>query len=135
MADPPNTFHPMNTPRPRHVLLPRILASASAVLSTVLWVRLAWTTAVGPGGAAVPPAVIAAMLFPGLAIAGALAAFRDAPFVTLITGLIGLFPVGLYFLPAPGLLRLIGVAPLLMLVAGVLLVRELGGRAPDEPTA
>ena len=50
--------------------------------------------------------------------------------VTLIAGLVGLFPVGLYFLPAPGALKLIGVAPLLMVAAGVLLVRDL--RRPEE---
>lgn len=125
----------MNTPSSRRVALPRALASASAVLSTVLWFRLAWMTAVGPGGAAVPPAVVAALLFPGLAVAGALAAFRDAPLVTVITGLIGLLPVGLYFLPAPGVLRLIGVAPLLMLTAGALLVRELRSRPLDGDEA
>ena len=43
----------------------------------------------------------------------------------MLTGLIGVMPVGLYFLPAPGPLRLIGVAPLLMLAAGVWLVRDL----------
>jgi hypothetical protein len=75
--------------------------------------------------------VIAALLFPGLALTGALAAFRDAPLVTLITGLIGLLPVGLYFLPAPGVLRLIGIAPLMMLLAGILLVRELRARPLD----
>jgi hypothetical protein len=103
------------------------------VLSAVLWFRLAWTTAVGLGGAAVPPAVVAALLFPGLALTGALAAFRDAPLVTLITGLIGLLPVGLYFLPAPGVLRLIGLAPLMMILAGGLLIRELRSR-PLDPT-
>lgn len=111
------------------LFLPRLLATASAVLSVILWTRLAWMTAVGPGGAAVPPAVVAALLFPGLAITGALAAYRDAPLVTFITGLIGLLPVGLYFLPAPGVLRLIGLAPLLMLVAGVLLIRDLRSRS------
>ncbi len=110
------------------LFLPRLLATASAVLSVILWVRLAWMTAVGPGGAAVPPAVVAALLFPGLAVTGALAAYRDAPLVTFITGLIGLLPVGLYFLPAPGVLRLIGLAPLMMLLAGVLLIRDLRAR-------
>lgn len=121
----------METSPPSRLLLPRLLATASAILSVVLWLRLAWTTAVGPGGAAVPPAVVGALLFSGLATTGALAAFRDAPLVTLITGLIALFPVGLYFLPAPGVLRLIGIAPLMMLLAGVLLLRELRARPPD----
>ena len=116
---------------PPPLFVPRLLATASAVLSVVLWFRLAWMTAVGPGGAAVPPAVVAALLFPGLALAGALAAYRDAPLVTFITGLVGLLPVGLYFLPAPGVLRLIGLAPLMMLLAGILLIRDLRSR-PSE---
>ncbi len=105
--------------------LARILATLGAVLSACLWGTMVWTNAVGPGGESVPPAVVAALLFPGVALAGAVAAWRDAPLVTLIAGLVGMFPVGLYFLPAPGLLKLIGIAPLLTLVAGVLLVREL----------
>ena len=105
--------------------LPRGLALASALLSTALWIRLAWTSALSPGGEAFPPALVAAVLFPGIAWTGAVAAFREAPLVTLITGFIGLVPVGLYFLPAPGVLKLIGVAPVLMLAAGVLLVRDL----------
>lgn len=112
---------------------PGLLATLSALMSVVLWGYLAWTTAVGPGGEAVPPAVVAALLFPGIAWAGALAAWRDAPLVTLITGLIGLMPVGLYFLPAPGLLKLIGVAPLLMLASGIWMIRRL--RNEDEVEA
>jgi hypothetical protein len=105
--------------------LPRLLALASALVSTAIWWGFVWTSAVGPGGEAIPPAVVAALLFPGLAWTGAVAAQRGAPFVTLLTGIIGLMPVGLYFLPAPGVLKLIGVAPLMMLAAGVLLVRDL----------
>ncbi len=90
-----------------------------------MWGRLAWISALGPGGEALPPALVAALLFPGVAVAGAVATFRDAPLVTLIAGLVGLVPVGLYFLPAPGPLRLIGVAPLLMLAAAALMIRDL----------
>ena len=115
----------MSTTPYRPALAPRLLALASAVLSTVVWWRLVWTSALGPGGESIPPAIVAALLFPGLAWAGVVAAQRGAPLVTLLTGLIGLMPVGLYFLPAPGPLRLIGVAPLLMLAAGVWLVRDL----------
>lgn len=110
---------------------PRILAVVSALLSTTLWIRLFWINAAGPGGEAIPPALVAAILFPGVAWTGAVAALRDAPLVTLITGLIGFFPVGLYFLPAPGVLKLLGVAPLLMVGAGALMVRELGREDGD----
>lgn len=106
-------------------ILARLLASASALLSVALWVRLAWINALGPGGEAVPPALVAACFFSGVAISGAVAAFRDAPLVTLVTGFIGAFPVGLYFLPAPGVLKLVGVAPLLMVAAGILQLRAL----------
>lgn len=115
----------MNSSTSTATAIARVLASLGAVLSACLWGYLVWTAAVGPGGESVPPALVAALLFPGVALAGALAAWRDAPLVTLIAGLVGMFPVGLYFLPAPGALKLIGVAPLLTLVAGVLLVREL----------
>lgn len=113
------------TPVSSTVRLARLLAALGAVLSAVLWAYLAWRNAVGPGGEAVPPAVVAALLFPGVALTGAVAAWRDAPLVTLIAGVVGLVPVGLYFLPAPGLLKLIGVAPVLTLAAGVILVRDL----------
>ncbi|MEK9507327.1 hypothetical protein WI460_03895 [Gemmatimonadota bacterium Y43] len=108
---------------------PGLLAIVSALTSTAVWGYLAWSTAIVQGGEALPPALVAALLFPGIAWAGALAAWRESPFVTLLTGLIGLVPVGLYFLPAPGALKLIGVAPLVMLVAGVWMVR----RMRDEP--
>ena len=115
---------------------PRVLAVVSALVSTTLWIRLFWMNAAGPGGEAIPPALVPAILFPGVAWTGAVAALRGAPLVTLITGLIGFFPVGLYFLPAPGLLKLIGVAPLLMVGAGVWMVRELGREDGDGgPTA
>lgn len=113
---------------------PGSLAVVSALTSTVVWGYLAWTTALSQGGEALPPALVAAMLFPGIAWAGALAAWRDSPFVTLLTGVIGLMPVGLYFLPAPGALKLIGAAPLLMMVAGIWMIRRLRNE-PVEPTA
>jgi hypothetical protein len=42
-----------------------------------------------------------------------------------VVGVISLLPVGTFFLLAPGLLRLIGVAPLLMIAAAILLLRGL----------
>ena len=115
----------MSTTPYRPALVPRLIALVSAVLSTIVWWGLVWTSALGPGGESTPPAIVAALLFPGLAWAGVVAAQRGAALVTLLTGLIGMMPVGLYFLVAPGPLRLIGIAPLLMLAAGVWLVRDL----------
>jgi hypothetical protein len=110
-----------------------MLALVSALLSTAVWWGLVWTSALGPGGESIPPAIVAALLFPGIAWTGFLAAQRGAPLVTLLTGVIGVMPVGLYFLPAPGILRLIGVAPILMLAAGIWLIRDL--RRDDTPLA
>lgn len=97
----------------------------AALLSTGMWL---WLVRLGPlagGGMGGPPSWLAAILFPGLAWAGALAAFRDAPLVVGLAGLISLVPVGLFFLAAPGVLRLIGVPPLLMLAAALFLLSEL----------
>lgn len=105
---------------------PRALALVSALMSTVLWGHLIWTNVAGGGGDAMPPAIVAGVLFPGIAWAGAVALWRESPFVTLLAGVIGLVPVGLYFLPAPGPMKLLGVAPLLMLLAGIWGIRGLG---------
>ena len=117
---------------PRPPWAPRLLAAASAVLSTTMWWGFVWMNALGPGGESIPPAIVAALLFPGVAWTGAIAAHRGAPLVTLLTGLIGLLPVGLYFLVSPGVLKLIGVAPLMMFVAGVWLVRDLRRTDDDQ---
>ncbi len=110
---------------------PGVLALASALLSTGLWGHLVWTTLAGGSGDAALPAAVAGVLFPGVAWAGAVAAHRESPFVTLLTGVIGFMPVGLYFLPAPGALRFLGVAPLLMIAAGVWGIRRLDD-GPEE---
>lgn len=107
----------------------RLLAVAAALLSVGGWAWLAWKSLTGAPGETVPPVAVAALLFPGIALAGARGTFTDAPLVTGVCGFISLVPVGLYFLVAPGPLRLLGVPPLLLLAAtGVM----LGGGASDE---
>ena len=110
-------------------LLARGVGTLAAGVSIALWGWLGWSTLTGAPSETVPPVLIGCLLFPGLAIAGARGTYADAPLVTGITGLIGFFPVGLYFLVAPGWLRLIAVPPLLLLLAaGLLLSTE---RAAD----
>jgi hypothetical protein len=101
----------------------RLLAVAAFLLSVGGWGWLAWNTLAGAPEEVLPPLVVAAVLFPGIALAGARATFSDAPLVTGVCGLISLVPVGAYFLLAPGSLRLLGVPPLLLLAASVLLLR------------
>jgi hypothetical protein len=103
----------------------RALALVAALLSSAVWIWLVWLSPYAPGGEGGPPSWIASVLFPGLAWAGAIAAFRDAPVVLGVVGVISLVPVGTFFLLAPGVLRLIGVAPLLMIAAAILLLRGL----------
>jgi hypothetical protein len=107
--------------------LARGLSLIAALLSVTVWGWLGWSSLTGAPLETVPPVLIGCLLFPGLAIAGARSTWVDAPLVTGITGLIGLVPVGLYFLVAPGWLKLIGVPPLLLLAAaGLMLWGERG---------
>lgn len=113
----------------------RLLGVVAALLSAGGWGWLAWSSITGAPSETVPPVVVAALLFPGIALAGARATFGDAPLVTGVCGLISLVPVGLYFLVAPGLLRLLGVPPVLLLAAAVLLATADGGETPGESGA
>jgi hypothetical protein len=120
----------------RRLHLARLLAVLALLLSIGGWGWLAWNSVTGAPDETVPPVVVAALLFPGIALAGARAAFTDAALVTGVCGLISLVPVGIYFLLAPGPLRLLGVPPLLLLAAAVLMVagggvRSGGGAAGD----
>lgn len=106
----------------------RVLATLAALLSVGVWGWLGVASLTGAPSETVPPVLIGCLLFPGLAIAGARASWSDAAFVTGITGFISLVPVGLYFLVAPGPLRLIGLPPLLLLAAAVLMLRAEAAR-------
>ena len=105
----------------------RLIAVVAFLLSAGGWAWVAWNTLTVAPEETLPPVIVAALLFPGIALAGARATFSDAPLVTGVCGLISLVPVGLYFLLAPGLLRLLGVPPLLLLAAAVV----LGGAATE----
>jgi len=133
-VDAPNDLQDMHRMR---TFLARMLAFVSAGLSTWLWLRLAFFPPAGPGGLADmgsggPPAWVVAALFTGVAWSGAVATFRHAPLVTVIVGFISLVPVGLVFVGAPGAFRLLSVAPLMMLGAGLLLFGVPAGN-PDPP--
>lgn len=116
----------------RMLVAGRALALASATVSTLTWSWLVFFSPLTEGTEALPPAWVAAALFVGIAWAGVGGAFRDAPLVTGLVGFISLVPVGVYFLIAPWPLRLLGVAPLLMIAAAVLVLKAPASAPEDQ---
>lgn len=112
--------------------LVRLTTSAATVAIVALWSRLATRglplaetgSSVGVAvGEAAPSAIVAVAVFSSLAVAAAVAAFRDAPLVLLLCGLISLLPTGAYTLVLPWPYPLIGVADLVLIGGGFLLWR------------
>lgn len=113
------------------------LAVLSALALVVLWVLLGAVGPAVPGSAgaslpdaALPPILLGVAIFSALALAGGAAALRDAPVVVVLCGGISLVPVGLYSLLMPFPFRLIGVLDVVLLVAGVMLLRSGPGGNP-----
>ena len=108
----------------------RALAFLCALALVGFWIRfLLETFASATGGVPAPGAFVVTMIFAGIALAGGVAALRDAPAAVALAGLLSLIPVGLYLMLFPGTTRWIGVLDACMLVSGVILMR----RFPVEP--
>ena len=71
-----------------------------------------------------PAAFMFPILFFTFAISGGVAALRDEPIRIIIEGGLSLFPAGLLLAFIPGPSRWIAVLDLLLLVAGILLLRS-----------
>jgi hypothetical protein len=103
----------------------------------VLFLRMAFTTSPDgipiPRGTPAPGAFLVTAIFGGVALAGGLAALRDAPVGVAISGGISLFPVGLYLTLFPVPTRLIGVLDAALLVIGIVLMRTERISPPEGP--
>lgn len=115
------------------------MALLAALALVALWVLLGVVGPAVPGSAgtappdaALPPILLGVAIFSALALAGGMAALRDAPLVVVLCGGISLMPVGLYTLLMPFPFRLIGVLDVVLVVAGVMLLRSGPGEELGE---
>ena len=114
----------------------RALILLAALALVVLWVDLA-VRGPAPGAvrpdvsadAALPPVALGVAIFSALAVVAAGAAFRGAPIIVALAGLISLVPVGLYTLLLPWPHRAIGLLDGVLVLAGVVLLRTGAGDA------
>lgn len=123
----------------------RGVAVVSSVGLLVLWGRFVWTlsggaaSGGGPGtevttglGAGGPPLWLAAGIFGSLALAGGVAALRNAPLVVALAGGLSFIPSGLFLLTVPGIPRWIGLLDLALLGAGAVLTAAALRRPPVD---
>ena len=102
----------------------RVTAFLAALALVGLWgvfLRAAFATALG--GVPAPGAFMVTLIFGGIAVAGGVAALRDAPVAVTLSGLISLLPVGLYLALFPGVTRWIGMLDGMLLGLGLALMR------------
>ena len=97
------------------------LAASAATFS--LWLVFLFSIRIGIAGVTAGTYAVAALML-GLALVGAVAAWKARPLCMFLVFALCFIPVGLYTLGVPGSLKWVGVSNTLLLVSGLLMLAK-----------
>ena len=97
------------------------LAASAATFS--LWLVFFFSIRIGIAGVTAGTYAVAALIL-GLALAGAVAAWKGRPVWMFVVFALSFIPVGLYTLGVPGPFQWVGVSNTLFLVSGLLMLAK-----------
>ncbi|MEE8178076.1 MAG: hypothetical protein V3T65_08795 [Acidobacteriota bacterium] len=101
----------------------RSIGLAASVVTGSLWLVFLFFNPYGNRGINMGTYAIAGMML-GLALVGAVAAWKGRPIRMFVVFALSFVPVGFYTLGAPGLFRWVGISNALFLVSGLLMLAK-----------